>query len=58
MGSGTTLAEITRLDMIKVAIASLTSPRYELREFPSVDSELHLAYEGQSRGSENPSHLN
>jgi len=38
MGSGTTLAEITRLDMIKVAIASLTSPRYELREFPSIDS--------------------
>jgi hypothetical protein len=26
MGSGTTLAEITRLDMIKVALASLTSP--------------------------------
>jgi hypothetical protein len=36
----------------------LTSPRLKRQEFPSIDSELHIAYEGQSRGSENPSHLN
>jgi len=39
-------------------LKALTSPRLKGRGFPSIDSELHIAYEGQSRGSENPFHLN